>query len=711
MDPLLSAILQSRDPAALLQDTKPGWVQGADRVGGYQSVQAPTPRRFAAPTAEAAQENLRQGVLEEWGQYSPKSYAEALFKHLVDMLSRKAPSKDTKLAASPEALERALDVWNPSGTMVAGVLGGKKAAETLGGKTLEKFLGGEAATAAGGKAQEVWRSHGYERGAEGAGRFEFPQASSSEDLLAQLAKAYPELNAKVLSEVAPERSGYFHGPSKTIMARGPDEGVRREVLEHEAQHAADFMEGHASGGSYRDPQYKSLAGEVSARNAEARLRDPELREFAPSLTEDSDIPRLMQIIKQDPSAVMEAVKEPGGMWHPEAVERLSEPLYSKLATGDLAQFSRAELRMGEGMNEPLYKQNKAAADWSDRAIRNYLNKYAGTERDPLKDVEIPFGERTSRWEDIMDQALGRSTMPKPPGAKPDETIWAVRQGPEQGHYEDGIHQPDSATAIKSYLSHVGDYLRQNVSPEKLQQYDLVRAVKETAANDARVAKEMEKAAAASMKDMPIHKDYGDGFKWVELKLPEKLTEEQRKLVKDMGGVRIAGSDHQYAAVDSKGNPVKSSYSQEIATGSTPEEAHLAGQLAQEGNQMGHCVGGYCEGVASGESRIFSLRDAKGKSHVTVEVAPNHEIVANMALSQREMRERGIAPTKEPVFNILQIKGKQNRAPSAEYLPYVQDFVKSGKWGEVGDLGNARLIPDGKGGYRELAPDEPAYRGR
>lgn len=45
---------------------------------------------------------------------------------------------------------------------------------------------------------------------------------------------------------------------------------------------------------------------------------------------------------------------------------------------------------------------------------------------------------------------------------------------------------------------------------------------------------------------------------------------------------------------------------------------------------------------------------------------------------------------ESVDQIMQIKGKQNAAPVAKYLPYVQDFVKSGKWGRVGDLENARL---------------------
>ena len=49
-------------------------------------------------------------------------------------------------------------------------------------------------------------------------------------------------------------------------------------------------------------------------------------------------------------------------------------------------------------------------------------------------------------------------------------------------------------------------------------------------------------------------------------------------------------------------------------------------------------------------------------------------------------------------DIIQIKGKQNRAPKDDYLPFVQDFVKTqGPWGRVGDLGNTQLVtlPDGR----------------
>lgn len=107
--------------------------------------------------------------------------------------------------------------------------------------------------------------------------------------------------------------------------------------------------------------------------------------------------------------------------------------------------------------------------------------------------------------------------------------------------------------------------------------------------------------------------------------------------------------------------------------------------------MGHCVGGYCEGVASGDSRIFSLRDKEGRSHVTVETRP--ETVTRMKDGGRTEIE--LDPTQPE--RIIQIKGKQNRAPDAKYLPYVQDFVKGGKWGEVGDLGNTGLFRSRKTG--------------
>ena len=117
----------------------------------------------------------------------------------------------------------------------------------------------------------------------------------------------------------------------------------------------------------------------------------------------------------------------------------------------------------------------------------------------------------------------------------------------------------------------------------------------------------------------------------------------------------------------------------------PGYDQLESALKYEGDQMGHCVGGYCPDVQEGRSRIFSLRDAKGQPHVTIETQPrqtwNTDTVPNQAVQQHP--------------SIIQIKGKANRAPNPEYLPFVQDFVRTqGPWSKVGDLHNAGMVQAG-----------------
>ena len=420
-----------------------------------------------------------------------------------------------------------------------------------------------------------------------------------------------------------------------------------------------------------------------------------------------------------------AIKGKGGMWHPEAVTRLSKDLKGALIGREnfnqVANATRYRL-IDKIRREPTDAEFAAAYAetpegkkdaWTVKTTSNYLNKHAGTEGDPLKDVEIPSRETTIKWGDAMDGLIKQRTADDIKGQemnlRPGETGYMLA-GPVTARLP--------YRAITDYLAHVGDYLKQNVDPAKLPQYDLVRAVKETAANDARVAKEMEKAAAASTKDIPVYKDFGNGMKWVELKLPEKLTEEQLRGVRKMGKQEIRDTingwedalpgEEAWMAIKADGKPIENNYTQEFATGPTPEQAWLSGRLAEEGNQMGHCVGGYCEHVASGDTRILSLRDAKGKSHVTVEIraerklGTNPEVIADLRneFEGTDAARNGIPfdtwinqvyPNTNKPADILQIKGKQNRAPNEAYLPYVQDLVKEGKWGDVRDLENTGLV--------------------
>ena len=116
-----------------------------------------------------------------------------------------------------------------------------------------------------------------------------------------------------------------------------------------------------------------------------------------------------------------------------------------------------------------------------------------------------------------------------------------------------------------------------------------KAIRYTANYDAEKAKAMAKAHATSIEGMPVPKAYNDGFKWVELK-------------------------HET-------DPKKT-----------------AAALKSEGEMMGHCVGGYCPSVESGEIQIFSLRSPDGKSHVTIEARPQVSMTmwrnANMDLINR-----------------------------------------------------------------------------
>lgn len=73
------------------------------------------------------------------------------------------------------------------------------------------------------------------------------------------------------------------------------------------------------------------------------------------------------------------------------------------------------------------------------------------------------------------------------------------------------------------------------------------------------------------------------------------------------------------------------------------------QLDAEGDVMQHCVGGYCDAVKHGRAVIYSLRDTKGRPHVTIEYDPDSKFVK-------------------------QIKGKQNDEPAPKYKAYVDEFV-------------------------------------
>jgi hypothetical protein len=117
--------------------------------------------------------------------------------------------------------------------------------------------------------------------------------------------------------------------------------------------------------------------------------------------------------------------------------------------------------------------------------------------------------------------------------------------------------------------------------------------------------------------------------------------------------------------------------------------------------------------------VYSLVDSKGQPHVTVEAAKHNPNLESLYAKQNlpELYAKYSA-NRNDYFNswpeflkkeapelldakdikITQIKGKQNEAPNKAYLPFVQDFVKSGQWSDVGDLQNTGLYKMREGKY-------------
>ena len=200
----------------------------------------------------------------------------------------------------------------------------------------------------------------------------------------------------------------------------------------------------------------------------------------------------------------------------------------------------------------------------------------------------------------------------------------------------------------------------------------------------------------------------------------------RNVQKTKSDLQIANNPatHTFKEYPSENNPKGVSWRQiKKPEGYSEEEAEKFVREATkyEGDIMRHCVGGagHCEPLLNGDVEIYTLRDAKGEPHVTIEVEPaKHPYEIDLTKVDKDtkykyqqyvrewrqrnptveeltdqdvyaaLREAGVPPQRQP--KILEIKGKNNRKPSPEYIPFVQDFVKSGNFKYVGDIHHTDL---------------------
>jgi hypothetical protein len=307
------------------------------------------------------------------------------------------------------------------------------------------------------------------------------------------------------------------------------------------------------------------------------------------------------------------------------------------------------------------------------------------------------------WEQITDESIradsARTHLNRPVAPQliasnpwlakvpPETPIYAARPSNELGfeHLTDELRNaldPNSGLPTELLLKYA-DLPKKTVP-------DIVNRVADINAWRAAQKAEADLTKANNVAVVPFKEYPEQGLAWKEFKTPSELPEGWTQRPDALGVDTIYGPE---------------GYSTMSGSIKDPRRAALRDALKYEGDTLQHCVGGanYCDKVQAGESKIYSLRDARGKPHATIEVTAGRlsgknsldEWKAAFAKTHGEEKVEPylaehpeIAEAFKPAIN--QIKGLKNGPPEKQYLPQIQDFIKSGNWSDVGDIDNAGM---------------------
>jgi len=456
--------------------------------------------------------------------------------------------------------------------------------------------------------------------------------------------------------------------------------------------------------------------------------------------ERGGLPREM-VMAMGANTQSNVIKPKGGNWIGGDVENALKSLKrGEAATPQEVAESRAYLDRARATWDPenqrqvdrmerefeLLRANDALNRWVDSNLTNYVKKDMGTPDDPvrklaeqdishlpqdLQNVEMTwtpeelaktrkrFGfpeEETATnptakmWEQMADEMIAPSRATEFGEKARQQNPWLEKLNPYDTVYETMRGMPQALG-----FNHIVDVLREDLTtgrirPEQLNKVSMEQAVRRTFEYDQELAKKMNDARMTSRAELPVYKEYPEGLKWVELNRPGDFAAES-----DAMGHSVRGYE-----------PPKGSDDWTEGSG--------------DSGYGGYGLGGW-NAIKSGKAKVYSLIDSKGEPHVTVEVGANHPQWSKVenAFGKEKASELftefktinpnygGQSSTKiadifneflttkglEPIdygFDIVQIKGKQNAKPKDDYIPFVQDFVKSGNWSVVGDFKNTGL---------------------
>lgn len=332
------------------------------------------------------------------------------------------------------------------------------------------------------------------------------------------------------------------------------------------------------------------------------------------------------------------------------------------------------------------------------------------------------------WENVTDSAI--TSRPAGELQEVSDIPWLRKLDPNTKMYEVDPRMVSEDLGFDHLLDELRNAIRPDSdlparlrwTPEQLQKVSVPQAVERVdEINKWRREQDIAETAKAARNPATFtFKEYPEqNMRWVELKAPEKFAErgarESLTPQEDEELMDLATKETQRFIRDEGEDEYRAEYLwQEIyedlkakkLAPDTPEKA-LQEALDYEGATMSHCVGGYCPDVVAGRARIFSLRDEKDVPQVTIEVRPGRQLtekdlpndVRDMLAEQygdasREEFEAAVQQylqDKRVPPEIVQIKGKANRAPKAEHIPMVQDFIRSQEWGRIGDIENAGMV--------------------
>ena len=352
-------------------------------------------------------------------------------------------------------------------------------------------------------------------------------------------------------------------------------------------------------------------------------------------------------------------------------------------------------------NLKTLEANLAERRFADKNLVNYMRNQMGTEDDPIRKAidegyyhfELPATENLIDQKLVKDKRLslgfppqGLATTPK---GKSWETITDMAINPDPAAYriESDIGGfGDSLLERNPWLAKIPpdrpvysmfrytrpmdlgfdellktlneEVLAGRIDPMNVKTIKMDDLVRLTHKRELDRQAELRRTMAANRKDLPVFKEYPEGYKWVELNKPGSFATESDAMQHSVRGYEPLKGDEDW--IDLSGNSGQSTY--------------------------GH--GGW-EAIKSGKAKVYSLVDETGTPHVTVEtVRPDKTNTSDMYEVAENLRySLGRDPTRKEVeealalepYKITQIKRKNNLVDTQDYpqREYVRDFVRSG----------------------------------